>query len=45
MSGLVITLKLCEQDIIILKPNVYYIFEVDEACDKCIELRDAGEVT
>ena len=37
-------LCLCEQNQIILKPNVYYRFTVDADCIKCIELEEKGRV-
>lgn len=40
----IVELRLCEQDHIILRPNMLYRFSVDENCAECRRLRDAGSV-
>lgn len=40
----IVELKLCEQDRIILRPDVLYRFSVDENCAECRRLRDAGSL-
>lgn len=31
---------LCEYEQVFLRPNEFYIFFVDEDCDRCVELRE-----
>jgi hypothetical protein len=37
----IVTLALCEQNMIVLKPNTLYLFEEHAGCDECRRIADA----
>lgn len=41
----VVVLNLCESEILFLKPNQIYKFEVDEKCKRCIQLKTLSDIT
>jgi len=39
----IVTLFLCEQEHLVLRPNVLYLFEVGAACEECQRLAKVYE--
>lgn len=44
MDNTVVKLALCEQGFLVLKPNVFYKFEVIEGCEKCAKLASESTI-
>lgn len=41
-DGVLLEMRLCEQGLVILKPDQLYIFTVDPACAKCVDMELRG---